>query len=106
MMTKVDILFSVDELISVVGDNTLIRKISDFKGEDLTAYQNFIDMVNNKQHIEYNHIFTTDYYVKRYALILQEDLIIKEMEEVLYDDLSDSEKLAFDKFYNTFTSWE
>jgi hypothetical protein len=106
MMTKIDILFSVNELISVVEDNTQILKISTLEGDDLRAYQSFIDMINNKEHIEYNQIFITDYYVKRYALILQEDLIIKEIEEVLYDNLSDSEKLIFDNFYNTFTSWQ
>ncbi len=103
-MTKIDILLS--DIISVIDDTTLIRKISDLEGKDLSAYQDFTDMVNNKQHIEYNQTFITDYYVKRYALILQEDLIIKEIEEVLYDDLSDSEKLIFDNFYNTFTSWQ
>ncbi len=106
MMTKVDILFNADELISVIEDTTIIRKISNLKDEELSAYQDFIDMVNDKEHIEYNQIFITDYYVKRYALILQEDFIVKELEEVLYDALSNSEKLVFDKFYNTFTSWQ
>lgn len=106
MMTKIDILFDVDELISVIEDNTLTRKISSLEGADLISYQTFIDMVNNRPHIEYNHLFISDYYGKRYNLINQEGLIIKESEEVLYEDLSDSEKLVFDNFYNTFTSWQ
>lgn len=103
MMKKIDILFDVDELISVIEDNTLTRKISSLEGADLISYQTFIDMVNNKPHIEYNHLFISDYYSKRYALMYQENLIIKQSEEVLYDDLSDSEKIVFDTFYNTFT---
>ena len=106
MMTKIDILFDVNELISVIEDNTQILKINDLQGNDLIAYQSFIDMVNNKPHIIYNQIMATDYYGKRYVLILQEHLIVKESEEVLYDDLSDLEKLVFDNFYNTFTSWQ
>jgi hypothetical protein len=103
MMTKVDILFNADELISVIEDTTIIRKISGLKDAELSAYQDFLEMVNSKEHIEYNQILITDYYVKRYVLIFQENLIIKETEEVLYDDLSDEDKLTFDTFYNTFT---
>lgn len=104
MMTKVDILFNIDELVSVIEDSTLIRKISELKGDDLITYQSFIEMVNNKHHIEYNQLMVTDYYVKRYVLIFQENLIVKANEETLYDNLSDSEKLIFDNFYNTFTN--
>lgn len=106
MMKKIDILFDIDELISVIDDTTLTRKISTLDGDDLISYQNFIDMINNKQHIQYNQLFISDYYGKRYTLIYQETLIIKESEEFPYDDLFDSEKLIFDNFYNTFTTWQ
>lgn len=103
-MTKIDILFNVGELIVVINDETKILKISDLEGDDLTLYQDFINMVNKKQHIDYNQIFITDYYIKRYTLILQEYLTLKAMEEVLYDDLTDNEKIIYDNFYNNFTN--
>jgi hypothetical protein len=103
-MTKIDILFNVGELITVINDETQILKIDEFEGIDLTLYQDFIAMVNNRQHIEYNQLFITDYYIKRYALILQEHLTLKAMEEVLYEDLTNDEKIIYDNFYNNFTN--
>jgi hypothetical protein len=105
-MNKIDILFNIDELISVIDDSTKTYKISSFTGDDLIIYQSFIDMVNSKNNFEYNQIMISDYYVKRYVLIFQEYLILKKSEEILYDNLSDAEKIIFDNFYNTFTTWQ
>ncbi len=102
-MTKIDILLNFNELISEVEDVTTTYKIDELSGEKLTSYDNFMTSVNSKNPQEYNHVFLTDADIKRYVLILQKDLVIISLQDVYYDDLSDEDKLTFDKFYNTFT---
>lgn len=103
MITKIDILLDYNEIISSVESVVTIHMISDLSGNESLSYQSFIDLVNSKTPEKYNQVFITEEDVKRYVLLLVESLEVKSMHDVLYDALSDSEKLVFDNFYNTFT---
>jgi hypothetical protein len=103
MITKVDILLDYNELISTVNSSVKTYIISDLSGDENLSYQDFINLANSKNPNTYNQIFVTEYDVKRYVLLLVDKLEVKSMQEFNYDDLSDSEKLVFDNFYNTFT---
>jgi hypothetical protein len=106
MITKVDILLDYNELISTVDSAVKTYIISDLSGDENLSYQDFINLANSKNTDIYNQIFVTQDDVKRYVLLLVEKLEVKSMQEFDYDSLSDSEKLVFDNFYNTFTSWQ
>jgi hypothetical protein len=103
MITKVDILLDYNELISTVNSSVKTYIISDLSGDENLSYQDFINLANSKNPNTYNQIFVTESDVKRYVLLLVDKLEVKSMQEFNYDDLSDSEKLVFDNFYNTFT---
>ena len=106
MITKIDILLDYNELISTVNSSVKTYTISDLSGSENLSYQEFIDLVSSKKPNTYNQIFVTESDIKRYVLLLVEKLEVKSMQEYEYDSLSDSEKLIFDNFYNTFTSWQ
>lgn len=106
MITKVDILLDYNELVSAVDSVVKTYMISDLSGSEKLSYQDFINLVNSKNPDIYNQIFVTEDDVKRYVLLLVEKLEVKSMQEYEYDSLFDSEKLVFDNFYNTFTSWQ
>jgi hypothetical protein len=106
MITKVDILLDYNELISNVDSVIKTYFISDLSGDENLSYQEFINLVNSKNPNTYNQIFVTESDVKRYVLLLVDKLEVKSMQEFNYDDLAVEEKLVFDNFYNTFTSWQ
>lgn len=106
MITKIDILLDYNELISTVDSVVTTNIISDLSGDKNLSYQDFINLANSKNPDIYNQIFVTEDDIKRYVLLLVEKLEVKSMQEFEYDSLSDSEKLIFDNFYNTFTSWQ
>lgn len=105
MITKIDILLDYNELVSTVNSSVKTYTISDLSGSENLSYQEFIDLVSSKNPNTYNQIFVTESDIKRYVLLLVEKLEVKSMQEYEYDSLSDSEKLVFDNFYNTFTSF-
>ena len=106
MITKIDILLNYNELISSVDSSIKTYIISDLSGNEKLSYEDFIDLANSKNPNTYNQIFLTQDDVKRYVLLLVEKLEVMSIQEFDYDFLSDSEKLVFDNFYNTFTSWQ
>ena len=101
-ITKIDILLKHNELITEIDSNTIIYKINELLNDKLISYGEFMYLVNSKSTENYNHIFITDYNVKRYVLINQEGLNIVSMVEYDYDNLDLSEKQIFDNFYNAF----
>jgi hypothetical protein len=106
MITKIDILLDYNELISTVDSAVKTYIISDLSGDENLSYQDFINLANSKNPNIYNQIFVTEDDIKRYVLLLVEKLEVKSIQEFEYDSLSDLEKLVFDNFYNTFTSWQ
>jgi hypothetical protein len=106
MITKVDILLDYNELISTVDSAVKTYIISDLSGDKNLSYQDFINLANSKNPNIYNQIFVTEDDIKRYVLLLVEKLEVKSIQEFEYDTLSNSEKLVFDNFYNTFASWQ
>lgn len=106
MINKIDILLDYNELISNVDSIIKTYFISDLSGDEKLSYQDFINLVNSKNPTKYNQIFATKDDVKRYVLLLVERLEVRSMQEFDYNSLSDSEKLVFDNFYNTFTLWQ
>ena len=102
MITKIDILLDYNELISTINSVVKTYIISDLSGNESLSYQSFIDLINNKTPEKYNQVFVTENDVKRYVLLLVEKLELISMQEFEYDTLSDSEKLVFNTFYNTF----
>lgn len=105
---KIDILKLSDTLVSqdLKTQEQKYFTISKLTGEKLLVYNNFIDLVDSKLTIEFNQIFVGEEVVKRFVGINVDEINVGNFQEVLYDDLSDSEKLVFDNFYNTFTSWQ
>ena len=80
--------------------------ISKLSGELLTSYNSFNTLVDEKTTAEFTQIYTAEEPVKRFVALTVDVTTVENMQETLYDDLSDSEKLVFDNFYNTFTSWQ
>jgi hypothetical protein len=103
MITKIDILLDYNELISTINSVVKTYIISDLSGNESLYYQSFIDLINSKTPEKYNQVFVTENDVKRYVLLLVERLEVISMQEFEYNTLSDSEKLVFNTFYNTFT---
>ena len=107
MDSKIDIIKFID-LINVEDYSTgEIRSnlISELKDDELSSYNAFNELVQDKLG-DNEQIFVSNSQVVRFAIIYDFEIDKKGFQEVLYDDLSDSEKLVFDNFYNTFTSWQ
>jgi hypothetical protein len=102
---KIDILKLSDTLVSqnLKTQEQKYFTISELSGEQLLVYNNFIDLVDSKLTIEFNQVFVGEEVVKRFVGINVDGINVGDFQEVLYDDLSDEDKLTFDTFYNTFT---
>lgn len=105
---KIDILKLSDTIVSqnLKTQEQKYFTISDLKDEYLISYNNFTSLVDSKITIQYNQIFVGEEVIKRFVGISVDGINVGGFQEVLYDTLSDSEKLVFDNFYNTFTSWQ
>jgi hypothetical protein len=104
MESKIDIIKFID-LINVEDYSTgEIRSnlISELKDNKLSSYNAFNQLVQDKLG-DNNQIFVSNSQVVRFAIIYDFEIDKKGFQEVLYDDLSDEDKLTFDTFYNTFT---
>jgi hypothetical protein len=104
MESKIDIIKFID-LINVEDYSTgEIRSnlISELKDNKLSSYNAFNQLVQDKLG-DNNQIFVSNSQVVRFAIIYDFEIDKKGFQEVLYDDLSDEDKLIFDTFYNTFT---
>jgi hypothetical protein len=102
---KIDILKLSDTLVSqnLKTQEQKYFTISKLSGEQLLVYNNFIDLVDSKLTIEFNQVFVGEEVVKRFVGINVDGINVGDFQEVLYDDLSESEKETFNTFYNTFT---
>jgi hypothetical protein len=107
MESKIDIVKFIDQIISqnYIDFEKRSYTISTLEGNDLIVYNNFNDLVFNKLG-ENKQIFVSNSQIVRFAVIYDFEIDQVGFKEVLYDDLTSEEKLIFDNFYNTFTSWQ
>jgi hypothetical protein len=105
---KIDILKLSDTLVSqnLKTQEQKYFTISKLSGEYLVTYNDFMSLVSSKITIEYTQVFVGEEVVRRFVGIDLEEINTGDFQEVLYDDLAVEEKLVFDNFYNTFTSWQ
>ena len=103
---KIDILKLSDTLVSQ-NLNTQEQKyftISELTGEYLVVYNNFMSLVDSKITIEYNQVFIGEEVVRRFAVMDVNYVTTSNYQEVLYDDLTNQEKIIFNTFYILFSS--
>ena len=103
MESKIDILKSDDTIVSTIYE-TQERKffvISELNGAELKSYNAFNDLAQEKFG-DNEQLFLSDSPIKRLVKIYDFRIDNKGFEEVLYDDLTASEKVVFDSFYNNF----
>ena len=102
---KIDILKLSDTLVSqnLKTQEQKYFTISELAGEQLSVYNDFINLVDSKITIEYSQLFVGEEVVRRFAGMIVDGINVGEFQEVLYDDLNVEEKLTFDTFYNLFT---
>lgn len=103
MESKIDILKLRDTVISEIY-NPEGRKffvISELNGAELKSYNALNDLAQEKFG-DNDQLFLSDTPIKRLAKIYDFKIDNKGFEEVLYDDLTTSEKNVFDTFYSDF----
>jgi hypothetical protein len=103
MESKIDILKNDDTIVSTIYE-TQERKffvISELTGEELNSYNTLNDLAQEKFG-DNEQLFLSDTPIKRLVKIYDFKIDNKGFEEVLYDDLTTSEKVVFDSFYNNF----
>lgn len=103
MESKIDILKLNDTIVSEIY-KPAERKffvISELNGAELNSYNALNDLAQEKFG-DNDQLFLSDTPVKRLAKIYDLKIDNKGFEEVLYDDLSISEKNIFDTFYSDF----
>jgi hypothetical protein len=103
---KIDILKLSDTLVSQ-NLNTQEQKyftISELTGKYLVVYNNFMSLVDSKITIEYNQVFIGEEVVRRFAVMDVNYVTTSNYQEVLYDDLTNQEKIIFNTFYISFSS--
>lgn len=99
MENKIDILNDIGQIVSEnfeTGER-VFYPINDLVSDEKISYDAFMNLASTRTSEPYTHIFISENPIKRFVNISQDS------QEILYDDLSDSEKLVFDSFYNTFT---
>lgn len=103
MESKIDILKLNDAIVSEIY-NPEERKffvISELTGDLLNSFESLNDLAQQK-FSDNDQLFLSDTPVKRLVKIYDFKIDNKGFEEVLYDDLSTSEKNVFDTFYSDF----
>ena len=102
---KIDILKLSDTLVSqnLKTQEQKYFTISELTGDYLVVYNGFMSLVDSKITITHNQLFVGEEVVRRFVGIDVDGINIGEFQEVLYDDLTDTEKLNFDTFFNLFT---
>jgi hypothetical protein len=102
---KIDILKLSDTLVSqnLKTQEQKYFTISELTGEYLVVYNGFMSLVNSKITIEYNQVFVGEEVVRRFAAIDVNYVTTSNYQEVLYDDLTNQEKIIFDTFYTLFS---
>jgi hypothetical protein len=102
---KIDILKTSNTLITqnMSTQDQKYFTISELKGELLLAYTNFNTLVDNHILTSYTQIYIAKQPVVRFVTMTVEETNVLNLSEVLYDNLTTSEKIIFDTFYNSFT---
>lgn len=102
MESKIDILTDIGQIVSENFDTgeRIFYIINDLVQGDKLCYEDFMHLVTTKTQEPYIHIFISENPIKRFVNINEDS------QEVLYDDLSESQKLVFDNFFNKFTPWQ
>jgi len=103
MESKIDILKNDDTIVSTIYE-TQERKffvISELSQKELKSYNALNDLAQEKFG-DNEQLFLSDSPIKRLVKIYDFKIDNKGFEEVLYDDLSASEKAVFDTFYTDF----
>lgn len=103
-MKKIDIL-KLNDVIITQDLNTQEQTyftISELNSEMSTLYNNFISLVDSKTSVEYKQIYVANSPTIRFVGLKVDGIIFNNVEETLYDDLSDNEKIIYDNFYNNF----
>lgn len=105
-MKKIDILKLNDVIITqdLITQEQTYFTISELNDEMSTSYINFISLVNSKTSVEYKQIYVAKEPTIRFVGLNVDGVIFNNMEETLYEDLTNDEKIIYDNFYNNFTN--
>ena len=105
-MDKIDILKLNDVIITqdLMTQEQTYFTISELNDEMSTSYINFISLVNSKTSVEYKQIYVAKEPTIRFVGLNVDGVIFNNMEETLYEDLTNDEKIIYDNFYNNFTN--
>ena len=103
---KIDILKSNDVIVeqNLITQEQKYFTISELVGDLLISYNEFINIVDSKLQNQYTQIYVAKEPTIRFVGLSVDGVNVNNINEVLYDDLNENEKIIFDNFYNTFTN--
>jgi hypothetical protein len=103
---KIDILKSNDVIViqNLITQEQKYFTISKLVGDLLISYNEFMNMVDSKLQNQYTQIYVAKQPTIRFVGLSVDGVNVNNIDEVLYENLIESEKLIFDNFYNTFTN--
>ena len=103
---KIDIFLELNFLV-IENLNTQEQKyftISDLSGDLLVSYNNFNQLINQKTNEDLNQIYVAKKPMIRFVTMKVYITNVENIQETLYGDLTNDEKIIYDNFYNTFTN--
>ena len=103
MESKIDILKLNDAIVSEIynPEGRKFFTISELTGALLNSFESLNELAEQKFG-DNDQLFLSDTPIKRLAKIYDFKIDNKGFDEVLYDDLTASEKVIFDTFYSEF----
>lgn len=101
---KIDILKTNNILIAqnMVSQEQKYFTISELEGNLLDTYNIFDSLVDNKTTTNYTQTYIAIEPVRRFVVMTVSGTNIGDIEQVLYENLSEEERVTFDNFYNLF----
>ena len=103
---KIDIFLELNFLV-IENLNTQEQKyfsISELSGDLLTSYNNFNQLINQKTNEDFNQIYVAKNPMVRFVTMNVYITNVENIQETLYVDLTNDEKIIYDNFYNNFTN--
>lgn len=103
---KIDIFLELNFLV-IENLNTQEQKyftISELSGDLLTSYNNFNQLINQKTNEDFNQIYVAKTPMARFVTMNVYITNVENIQETLYVDLTNDEKIIYDNFYNNFTN--
>ena len=99
--SKIDILEKNRQIITenYKDDTRIFYNMDELTSEQLSSYNAFMSLVENKTTEPYTQTYISNTPIKRFVNVSDAN---SDLKEILYDDLSSADKLTFDTFYNTF----